>query len=113
MAVNHADGTLFASVLFYPVVAAMAGASAGAGWFTALLIPAGLALGLAVTCIGRRLIYLMMAAVVKRTWTVKGWAEWILGVPMLVLYFTLPYSIVAAGLCGTWYGSIWLVRNIP
>ena len=42
MVVTHADGTGFVSAAFYPVAAAVRAASADAGWFSLLFIPAGL-----------------------------------------------------------------------
>jgi hypothetical protein len=56
MAVNHADGTMFVSIVFYPIAAAITAAHAGAGWFTVLFIPASLAVGVAVIYAGRKII---------------------------------------------------------
>ncbi len=61
--VNHVDGTMFVSPIIYPIAATMAAASAGAGWFALLFIPAGLAVGVVIAYVGRKLIYAMMRPV--------------------------------------------------
>jgi hypothetical protein len=112
MAVNHVDGTMFASVVFYPIVATKAAVSAGAGWFAVLFIPGGLVVGAAIAYIGRKLIYAMMRPVVQRGLDrCSAWVEWIVGYPLLLLYMILPFAIVVAGVWTTWFGSIWLVRH--
>ena len=112
MAVNHADGMMFASVVFYPIVATKAALSADAGWIAAFFIPAGLAVGVGVTYVGRKIIYSMMECGLKRTEAFKGWVQQIVGMPMLLLYLILPLAIPGAGIYGTWLGSVWLVRRI-
>ncbi len=112
MAVNHVDVTMFASVIFYPIAATKGAASAGAGWFAVLFIPVGLAVGVAIACAGRKLIYAMMRPVMELGLEKsKSWVQWIVGGPVFLLYFILPYAIVGAGVWATWLGSIWLVRH--
>jgi hypothetical protein len=113
MAVNHADGTMFVSVLFYPIAAAIAAAHSGAGWFTVLFIPAGLAIGIGVCYMGRKLIYSLVGFGLSRTSkTSKSWIQQVAFAPFFVLYMILPYAIGWAGISGTWFGSIWLVKHM-
>ena len=84
MAVNHADGTMFVSVLFFPVAAAVGAHSAGAGWFTALFVPFGLAIGCAVAYAGRKLIYGVLGFAMK---TPKGWMQHVVSVPVMIFRF--------------------------
>lgn len=112
MAVNHADGTMFVSVIFYPIAATKAALSAGAGWWALLFIPAGLAVGVAIAYLGRKLIYAIMRPVMESGLErSKSWVQWILDAPLFLLYIILPYAIVGAGVWSTWLGSIWLVRH--
>jgi hypothetical protein len=57
MAVNHADGMIFTSVIIYPIAAAVGAAHAGAGWLTVFFIPVGLAAGIGVFRFGRAPVY--------------------------------------------------------
>jgi hypothetical protein len=100
MAVNHADGTMFVSVIFYPIAATKAALSVGAGWWALLFIPTGLAVGVAIAYVGRKLIYVMMRPVMesRRLKRSKGWVQWIVGGPVVLLYIMLPYAIVGAGI---------------
>ena len=100
---------MFVSVLFFPVAAAVGAHSAGAGWFTALFVPFGLAIGCAVAYAGRKLIYGVLGFAMK---TPKGWMQHVVSVPVMILYIILPYAIVWIGVLDTWYGSIWLVKHI-
>ena len=112
MAVNHADGTMFVSIVFYPIAAAITAAHAGAGWFTVLFKPASLAVGVAVIYAGRKIIYSMMDFGMSRVSKApKGWLQQVVAAPMMLLYIILPYAIVWAGVSATWFGSIWLVKH--
>jgi hypothetical protein len=110
MAVNHIDGTMFVSVLFYPIAAGLGAARAGAGLFTVFFIPVGLAVGIGVTYVGRKLIYLLMDFFLSRFSNSRSWIQWVVGGPLLILYVILPYVIVWMGIYGTWAASGWLVR---
>ena len=110
MAVNLADGFLFVSVLFYPISAAKAAASVGAGWFSILFVPLGLATGFAVTFVARKILYLTMEYVLRHTNTQKGWIQAVVGAPLLLGYMVFPFVVIAGGLYATWFGTIWVVR---
>jgi hypothetical protein len=113
MAVNHADGTLFVSILFYPTAAALAAARNGADWFTILFALAGLAFGVLVIYLGRKLVYaithfgLYLASKIR-----NKWIQQVFFTPFFLLYLILPYATIWTGIMGAWYGSIWLVRHL-
>ena len=112
MAVNHADGTLFISVLLYPIAATLGAVHAGAKWSAPLFIPAGLGVGVLVVFASRRLLYAVMGRLLRST-LLQGehwWREWIIGPPLLLLYLIYPYVVVGLGLYVTLYGSIWAVK---
>ncbi len=110
MAVNYVDGTMFVSVIFYPIAATKAATLAGAGWFAILFVPAGLAVGVGITYVGRKLIYgVMRLHRESRLLERFAWLQWILAPPCFCLYFLLPIAIVCAGVWGTCMGSIGLV----
>jgi hypothetical protein len=93
MAVNHADGTMFVSVLFYPIAAGLAATSARAGWFTILFVAAGVPVGVAIAFLGRQLIYLLMGFFLRRfpPETTSTWVSWVVGGPLFLAYIILPY----------------------
>lgn len=114
MAINHADGMMFVAVPFYPIAAALGAAHAGAGWRTALFVPAGLALGLGLTYVGRRLVYSVTGFGLSRSSRIpQHWLQTALVAPFFVLYLFLPLAIAWGGVFGVWRGSMWLVRYIP
>jgi len=110
MAVNHADGTLFVSVAFYPLAAAAAATTVGAKWFAVLFIPLGLASGLIVTFAARRLLRAGMHRVVERNPESRSRPSWLAGGLLLIAYLAFPYLVIGIGLYLTWHGSIWLVQ---
>jgi hypothetical protein len=113
MAVNHADGTLFVSIVFYPIAAAAGAAHAGAGWFSILFIPAGLALGAGIIAVGRPLVYAITGFGLSRGSKIpKGWLQQIFFAPFFLLYMILPLVIVWGSVAGIWFGSIWITRHI-
>ena len=113
MAVNHADGTLFVSIVFYPIAAGKAAISAQAGWFTILFVAASIPVGFAVISAGRKLIYWMMDLALGRDSEKHSkWFQNIIGVPVFLAYFLLPLAITGAGIWGTWLGTIWLVKHV-
>jgi hypothetical protein len=112
MAVNHADGTLILSVLFYPVAAVIGAASAGAGWLAFFFIPMGLVAGGAVAYASRKFIYGILGFAMNRASKVSpGWVKQMVALPVMILYLLLPYAFVWTGVLDTWYGSIWLVQH--
>ena len=91
MAVNHVDGTMFASVIFYPVAAAIGAGQANVGWLAVFFIPAGLAFGVGVIYVGRKLIYSIIGfGMVCMAKLPEGWLQQVVGLPFFLLYFTLP-----------------------
>ena len=109
MAVNHADGTLFASVLMYPIAAAYAAFVAGARWTTPLFSLAGLATGVLVVIASRFVLYSAMGRVLKSKMMQdeNGWAAWIVGGPLMLAYLAFPVAITCAGLYLTYHASVW------
>ena len=110
MAINHADGTMFVSIVFYPAVAGKAAVSAGAGWFAVLFVIGGIAIGAAVIWLGRILIYAVMDLVPDSD--LVGWKEWVFGVPLSGFWMLAPLAITAAGLGATWLGTTWLASRM-
>src|ERR1700728_4823766 len=104
MAVNHADGMLFVSIIYYPIAAGVAAAHAGAGGFAVLFIPAGLAFGALVIYVGRKLVYSITGFALSRAAKLpKGWIQQVLFAPFFLLYMILPVAIPCAGVAGTWF----------
>ena len=111
MAINHADGTLFVSVLFYPVAATAAAVSAGAKWFAPFFIPAGLVIGMLVTFFARRALYATMEQLFDGNGEYEsGWRESTIGAALMLLYVIYPYAVIGVALYATWHGSIWVVK---
>ena len=113
MPVNHADGTLFFSVILYPFAAGKAAIEAQAGWFTILFVAVSIPFGIAVNFAGRKLIYWGMDVLLGKEPDKRSkWLQWLVGGPALLAYFVLPYAIVGAGIYATWFGTIWVVRHV-
>ncbi|MGV3660877.1 MAG: hypothetical protein ACO1TE_11865 [Prosthecobacter sp.] len=113
MPVNHADGTLFVSVIFYPFAAAKAGMEAQAGWITILVVAASILFGIAINYAGRKVIYAGMDLLLGKNPDDRSkWFQWLVGGPAFVAYMVLPYAIIGAGLYATWFGTIWAVRHL-
>lgn len=112
MAVNYVDGLMFGAVVAYPVISTKAAASAGAGWLSAVFIPLGLAAGIAVCFVTRKMIYAMMDCGLKNSDKLKNWLQYLVMTPIFLLYLVLPPLITGAGFYTTWHGTIWFVRNI-
>jgi hypothetical protein len=112
MAVNHADGTLFLSVLLYSVAAVVRAVSAGAGWLAFFFIPLGLVVGGTVAYTDRKLICGILGLALPPAAKVsQGWLKQLAALPVMILYILLPCAFVWAGLLDTWYGSLWLVQH--
>ena len=113
MAVNYADGTLFVSLLFYPI-AAMLGAMTGGARLTApLFVVVSFPIGLVITHFGRKLLYWLMQPGIKRIDQIRAkWIQQIAAAPMLLLYIAMPNVIIWSGVFGTWYGCHWLARYL-
>lgn len=113
MAINHADGTLFFSVILYPIAAGVGAAHAGASWLTIFFVPIGLAIGAGIIYIGRKLVYFIseygLDCISKMS---KGWVRQVVTAPFFLLYVLLPLVIVWGGVYGIWSGSIWLVQHV-
>jgi hypothetical protein len=112
MAINHADGTMFTSMVFCPIAAGVGAAHAGAGWLTFFFIPVGLAVGVGIFRFCRQPVYsvtgLGMSLARKMP---KGWIQQVVCLPFFLLYMILPLGIVWGAVFGLWAGSIWLVRH--
>jgi len=99
--------------MLYPYAAGKAALEAHAGWFAILFIIVSIPFGIAVNATGRKLIYSGMDALLGREPDNRSkWFQWLVGGPALLAYFVLPYAIVGAGVCVTWFGTIWLVRHL-
>ena len=113
MAVNHADGTIFTSVLFCPIAAGAGAAHAGAGWLTVLFVPVGLAVGLGIFRFGRGPVYAITQFGLSRTSRMpKGWIQQLFILPFLLVYMILPLATVWGAAYGVFMGSNWLVRHL-
>ncbi|MCP4258910.1 MAG: hypothetical protein GY774_15615 [Planctomycetes bacterium] len=112
MAVNHADGTMFVSIVLYPIVAGKAALSQGLEWLMLLFIPLSLGIGIVVIYLGRKMIYGMLGSCLKRREPMKAWIQQILEIPRMLLYIALPFVIIGIGLYVTWVGSVWLAQRI-
>src|SRR5579872_6226662 len=109
MAVNHADGTMFVSVVFYPIAAIVGAARAGAGWLALLFIPVGFAVGVLICWFGRKAIYAISGFGLNLTAKIqKGWIQQIAVLPFFLIYLLLPIAIVWGGVFGVYLGSMWL-----
>jgi hypothetical protein len=112
MPVNYADGTMFSSMVSYPIVAANAAISAHAGWFTIGLVAASLPVGFAMIVTGRKLLYAILDPCVRILPDERHkWLQWIVGGPLLLTYIFLPLAFTASGLCSLWFGTAWLVQH--
>jgi hypothetical protein len=113
MAINHADGTMFTSLVFCPIAAGVGAVRAGAGWLTLLFIPVGLAIGLGIFWFGRKPIYAITGFGMDRASKMqKGWIQQIVALPFCLVYLLLPFVIVWGGAFGVFIGSMWLVRHL-
>ena len=113
MAVNHADGIMFVSVVLYPIAAAIGAGQADAGWLAVLFAPAGLAFGIGVIYLGRKLVYSIIGFGMDYTAKLPdGWRQQVASLPFFLLYFTLPLLIIYLGVFATWFGSNFLARHL-
>ena len=113
MAVNHADGTLFFSLILYPLAAGKAALEAHAGWWAVLFIVVSIPFGIAVNFSGRKLVYSSTHLLMGQEGTSRArWIQCLLAGPVLLTYFFLPLAIVGAGLWATWFGTLWAVRHL-
>ncbi len=114
MAVNHADGMLFASVVLYPVAAGYGAFGAGARWTTPLFVVAGLAIGVLTVLVSRFVLYSLMGRVfnLRMMQDENGWPAWIIGGPLMLVYFVYPMAIAYLGIYFAWRGSILVARAL-
>ena len=113
MAINHADGQLFLSVPFYAIAAGVGAIHGGAGWFTVLFIPVGLALGIGACRIGRAVVYSVTGFGLSRSAKIRNRGiQTVLFFPFFVLYMILPVAIAWGGVAGAWAGSSWIARHL-
>ena len=113
MPVNHADGTMFTSIVFYPIVAGKAAMSEHAGWLTIAFVIASLPAGFAVIMLGRKLLYSTLDPCIRALPDERHkWLQWVVGGPLFLAYIVLPFAITGAGLCAVWFGTTWLVRHL-
>ena len=112
MPVNHADGTLFFSIVIYPFAAGKAALSAHAGWWTVLFILASLPVGCAVIHTGRKFIYWMCDLALGDSSQPRGGLYQVFVIaPASVAYFILPHAFNVAGFCSVYFGTIWLIHR--
>jgi hypothetical protein len=113
MAINHADGMTFTSVIFCPIAAGAGAAHAGAGWFTVLFIPVGFAIGVGLFRYARAPVYAITGFGLSRTSKMsRRWVQQVVMLPFFLVYMILPIAIVWGGVLGTYFGSLWLVRHL-
>ncbi len=63
--------------------------------------------------LGRKLKDILIEPIVKfDTMLSRGSHGWMVRLPSLVLYVTLPYAIILIGLFGTSMGTLWICRKI-
>jgi hypothetical protein len=109
MAVNHADGTLFASLLMYPAAAAYASIHNGGRWVTPFLVITSIGIGIAIITSARFVLYSLMERVIKSKLMANedGWPALILGPPMMLIYLAFPIVVTSLGLFLTYAGCVW------
>lgn len=113
MAVNHADGFIFTSVIFCPIAAGVGAAHAGAGLLTLIFIPAGFAVGYGIFRFGRAPVYAITGFGMSRVSKLpRGWIQWVVTLPFFLVYMFLPMVIVWSAAFGVFFGSNWLVRHL-
>ena len=112
MAINHADGMIFTSVIFCPIAAGAGAAHAGAGWLTVFFIPIGLAVGIGIFRFGRAPVYAITGFGMNRASKLPRCFQPVIALPFLLVYIILPLVIVWGAVFGVWAGSIWLVRHL-
>jgi hypothetical protein len=113
MAVNHADGTLFTSMLLCPIAAGVGAVQSGAGWTMVLFVPVGFAIGVAIFRYCRRPLYAITGYGINVAAKMpRGWMRQVVSLPFFLFYILLPMAIVWVAVLGIWAGSIWLVRQV-
>ena len=113
MAVNHADGTMFTSVIFCPIAAGVGAAHAGAGWITFIFIPVGLAVGYGIFRFCRKPVYSITGfGMSYATKMPKSLIQQVVILPFFLVYMLLPLVIVWGGVFGILAGSNWVVRHM-
>lgn len=112
MAVNHADGTLFASILMYPATAAYASINNGGRWVTPLLVVASIGIGIAIITSARFVLYSLMERGIKSKLMANenGWPALILGPPIMLVYLAFPIVVTCLGLFITYAGCVWATK---
>lgn len=114
MAVNHIDGMLFASIVFYPIVAGAAAFGAGSRFTVPIFVAGGLTIGVLTVLTSRFAFYFIMGRLLtsQMMQNETGWAAWIIGVPLMLFYILLPFAITIVGLHITIYASVLAARAL-
>ncbi|MCO8120439.1 hypothetical protein NHH03_01725 [Stieleria sp. TO1_6] len=114
MAVNHADGMLFGSVVMYPIAAGNAAFTAGARWMTLPFFAGGLVVGISLVIASRFVLYSVLGRVVTPGMMEdkNGWQAWIIAVPLMLFYLAYPIAITCAGIYMTYNGSQWAAQAL-
>lgn len=112
MAVNHADGILFASIWMYPATATYASIHNGGRWVTPFLVVASIGIGVAIITSARFVLYSLMERVIKskRMANENGWSALLLGPPIMLFYLALPFVVTSLGLFITYAGCVWATK---
>ena len=112
MPVNHADGTLFASVILCPIASTAAAVHAGANWLAVYFMPLGLGVGILIAYWGRIIVYSILTGGLRKSSKETKLRQWLIGFPIMTLYIILPLVIAWGGIAGIWFGTIWLVTHL-
>jgi hypothetical protein len=112
MAVNQADGTLFASIFMYPATAAYASIHHGGRWITPFLVVASVGIGIAIITSARFVLYSLMDRVIKSKTMASenGWPALILGLPLFFVYLAFPIVVTSLGLFIIYVGCAWVTQ---
>ena len=102
---NLADMMTLITCIGCPVAAGLAAASEKAGWFTALFVVLGVALGVGSAYCVRVVSYTVLFASCKQS---KAW----LGVPLLLAYMFLPMFCALGFLALSGGISGWLAKQL-
>ena len=112
MAVNLADGTLFAGMYLIPIVAGVGAIAAGAPWFTIPFAAAGFLFGLEVANVGRMVTYSSVGFGLRIAVRMNFLAGQVFFLPFFGLYIVLPYAFFGAGVAGAFFGAAWSARYV-
>jgi hypothetical protein len=112
MAVNHADGIVFASIWMYPATAAYAAIHNGGRWVTPFLAVASIGIGITIITSARFVPYSLMERFIKSKLMANenGWLALLLGPPIMLFYLALPFVVTSLGLFITYAGCVWATK---